>query len=66
MYLTTIYVPHISPYLFIIMCSTVKSSQFWIIDTVMVGAVNLAESSTSWEMDFGTVLGKGSHLDSLV
>lgn len=62
MYLTTIYVSHISPYLFIIMCSTVKSSQFWILDTVMDGTVNLAESSTSWEMDLCAVLGKRSYL----
>lgn len=62
MYLTTIYVSHISPYLFIRMCSTVKSSQFWILDTVMDGTVNLAESSTSREMDLSAVLGKRSYL----
>lgn len=41
---------HISPHI-IVLCSTVKSSKFWIIDIMMVGAVNLAESSIRWEVD---------------
>lgn len=40
----------ISPHI-IVLCSTVKSSQFWIADIMMVGAVNLAESRTRWEVD---------------